>query len=173
MLPFPQCPTLNAFGVRLGGLAKKSSLRARCRCSRWQSSTLDLGGRGVRHMHTSLAEATLFRKHRNQISTWSCSFSSLFPALFFVRLVLVVLLLIGLVFVASSSSSFSSSSSSLVPSSRLDRNFARDDRCRESRLSNRGPIKLQHVLLPIGFVLFFGTRQARKSCMILSLAQRS
>ena len=34
-------------------------------------------------------------------------------------------------------------------------------------------IKMQCVLMPIGFVFFFGTRQARKSCMILSLAQRS
>ena len=83
---------LNAFGVRLGGLAKKSSLRARCRCSHWQSSTLDPGDRGVRQMHTSLAEATLFRKHRNRISTWSCSCSS-----------------------ASSSLSYSSSASSSSP----------------------------------------------------------
>ena len=92
MTPFPPCPMLNAFQVRMGGLAKKSSLRARCRCSHWQSSTLDLGDRGVRHMHTSLAEAILFRKHRNQISTWSCSFSS-----------------------ASSSLSYSSSASSSSP----------------------------------------------------------
>ena len=66
MPPFSPCPMLNVFEVRLCWLAKKSSLRARCRCSHWQSSTLDPGDGGVRHMHTSLAEATLFRKHRNQ-----------------------------------------------------------------------------------------------------------
>ena len=127
---------LNAFGVRLGGLAKKSSLRARCRCSHWQSSTLDLGDGGVRYMHTSLAEATLFRKHRNQISTWSCSFSSIVPRPFLRPPRSRCPTLIGIVFVASSSSSFSSSSSSPLPSSRLDRNFARDDRCRESASSS-------------------------------------
>ena len=141
MTPFPPCPMLNAFQMRVGGLAKKSSLRARCRCSHWQSSTLDLGDGGVRHMHTSLAEATLFRKHRNQISTWSCSFSSLFPALFFVRLVLVVLLLIGLVFVASSSSSFFVFVILAVAIVALGSQLRpRRPMQRESRFSNRRPV---------------------------------